>query len=167
MTKTTEVEEVRDLAERRNSRPGRNFCQAREILVPTDLTVESRKAMAYAVRIAKTLNAHVTLLHVYKEPYCLDYMRGPDLCAARERQRRHAENALELLGKQAKEEYTNCSMEFRTGTFGDELAKSVKELRADLMVITTRGDTWFQRIAYGCDADAIIQLSPCPVLVVR
>lgn len=167
MTETTEVEDSRDLAERRNSRHDRNFCGAREILVPTDFTPESRKAIAYAVNLAKALHAHMTLLHVYKEPHSLEYMRGPDVCAARERQRRYTENALELLGKQAKEEYANCSTEFREGALCDEIANSVKELQADLMVISTRGNKWFRRVAYGCEADAIVRLSPCPVLVVR
>jgi nucleotide-binding universal stress UspA family protein len=167
MTEMTEVEDLRSLAERRNSRHDRNFCGAREILVLTDLTVESRKAIAYAVSLAKTLHAHLTLLHVYKEPYSLEYMRGPNICAARERQRRYTENALELLGKQAKEEYANCSAEFREGTLCDEIAHSVKELQADLMVISTRGNKWFQRVAYGCDADTIVRLSPCPVFVVH
>jgi universal stress protein C len=167
MTETTEVEDMRNLAERRNSRHDRNFCGAREILVPTDLTVESRKAIAYAVSLAKTLNAHLTLLHIYKEPHRLEYMRGPDVCAARDRQRQYTENALELLGKQVKGEYANCSTEFREGTLCGELANAVKELPADLMVISTRGDKWFRRIAYACEADAIVRLSPCPVLVVR
>lgn len=167
MTETTKVEDWRNLAERRNSRPDRKFCGVREILVPTDLTVESRKAIAYAVSLAKSLNAHLTLLHVYKEPHSLEYMRGPDVCAARERQRQYTENALEHLGKRAKEEYANCSTEFREGALCDELANSVKELRVDLMVISTRGDKWFRRIAYGCESDAIVRLSPCPVLVVR
>ena len=167
MTETTEVEDMRNLAEPRNSRHDRNFCGAREILVPTDLTVESGKAIAYAVGLAKTLNAHLTLLHIYKEPHSLEYMRGPDVCAARDRQRQYTENALELLGKQVKGEYADCSTEFREGTLCGELANAVKELPADLMVISTRGDKWFRRIAYACEADAIVRLSPCPVLVVR
>jgi nucleotide-binding universal stress UspA family protein len=167
MTERTEVEDVRNLAERRNSRQELNLCGVREILVPTDLTVESRKAIAYAASLAKTWNAHLTLLHVYKEPHSLEYMRGPNVCAARERQRQHTENALEVLGKWAKQVCANCSTEFREGALCDEIASSVRELHADLMVISTRGNKWFHRVAYGCDADAIVRLSPCPVLVVH
>jgi nucleotide-binding universal stress UspA family protein len=163
MTERSEVEDFRDLAERRVSRHKRNFSGVREILVPTDLTLESRKAIGYAASLAKTLNAHLTLLHVYKEPHSLEFMRGPNVCAARERQRQYTENALEVLGK----EYANCSTEFREGALCQEIANSVKELPADLMVISTRGSKWFQRVAYGCDADAIVRLSPCPVLVVH
>jgi universal stress protein C len=167
MTERTDVEDLRNLAERRNSRYERNFCGVKEILVPTDLTVESRKGIAYAVSLAKTLNAHLTLLHVYKEPHSLEYMRGPDVCAARARQRQYIENALDLLGKRTKEEHANCSTEFREGALCDEIANSVKELQADLLVISSRGNEWFRRVAYGCDADAIVQLSLCPVLVVH
>jgi nucleotide-binding universal stress UspA family protein len=167
MIERTEVNDLPSLEERRNSRRDGNFGGAREILVPTDLTAESNKAIAYAVNLAKALHAHLTLLHVYKEPYSLEYMRGPNVCAARERQRQYTENALELLGQQAKEEYANCSTVFREGTLCDEIANSVKELQADFMVISTRGNNWFQRVAYGCEADAIVRLSPCPVFVVH
>jgi nucleotide-binding universal stress UspA family protein len=167
MTERTEVKDLWNLTERRVSRHKRNFSKVREILVPTDLTLESRKAIGYAASLAKTLNAHLTLLHVYKEPHSLEYMRGPNVCAARERQRQYTENALEVLGKRAKEEYADCSTEFREGDLCQEIANSVKELPADLMVISTRGSKWLQRVAYGCDADAIVRLSPCPVLVVH
>jgi nucleotide-binding universal stress UspA family protein len=103
MTERTEVKDFRSLAERRVSRYKRNFSGVREILVPSDLTVESRKAIGYAASLAKTLNAHLTLLHVYKEPHSLEFMRGPNVCAARERQRQYTENALEVLVK----EYAN------------------------------------------------------------
>jgi nucleotide-binding universal stress UspA family protein len=167
MTERTEVKDLWNLTERRVSRHKRNFSKVREILVPTDLTLESRKAIGYAASLAKTLNAHLTLLHVYKEPHSLEYMRGPDVCAARARQRQYIENALDLLGKRTKEEHANCSTEFREGALCDEIANSVKELQADLLVISSRGNEWFRRVAYGCDADAIVQLSLCPVLVVH
>jgi nucleotide-binding universal stress UspA family protein len=167
MSGMTEVEDLNDLAEPTNRLSDRKSRGVKEILVPTDLTIESRQAITYAVRLAKFWNAHLTLLHVYQEPRSVEYMRGPDVCGERTRQRKYSENALELLGKQAKEEYANCGTEFREGALCGEIANAVKELEADLVVIGTHGNKWFRRIAYGCDADAIVRLSPCPVLVVR
>jgi len=167
MTETIEIETPRDFADPTNLIHNRRLHEIREILVLTDLTVESRKAITYAVTVAQTWNAHLTLLHVYKEPHNLQYMRGSHVCEAIVGQRQYSKNALELLGEQAKKQYANCDTEFRDGTLCEEIANSVRDLQADLMIIGTHENRWFQRIAYGSDAEAIIRLAPCPVLVVR
>jgi nucleotide-binding universal stress UspA family protein len=138
-----------------------------EILLPTDLSSESRKAIFDAIPLARVWNAHLTLLHVYNTPHNLDHMRGPGLCAAIKRRRQHAENALQRLGQQVREQYPNCSTEFREGPVDQQIAEAGEDLQADLMVIGTHPGGWFRRIAYGSDAKAILRLSPCPVLVVR
>jgi len=46
------------------------------ILVPTDLTVESERAVEYGLVLAQRFGAHLTLLHVCKESYAVEYMRG-------------------------------------------------------------------------------------------
>jgi Universal stress protein family len=38
------------------------------ILAPTDLTMDSRKALDYAIAVAERFKARVTLLHVYVAP---------------------------------------------------------------------------------------------------
>ena len=45
--------------------------------------------------------------------------------------------------------------------------KTANELQADLMIVGTRSDKWFERIAYGSDADALVRRAGCPVLVLR
>jgi nucleotide-binding universal stress UspA family protein len=167
ITETTDLKDVRDYANPRRASHHGNFCSVREILVPIDLTAESRRAIASAVSLAKTWNSHLTLLHVYKEPRSLEYMRGPHVCAARKQQRQYTENAFDLLGNEAKLQYENCSTEFREGMLCDEIARAVRELHADLMIIGSHGNKWFRRIAYGSETDAIVRLAPCPVLVLR
>jgi nucleotide-binding universal stress UspA family protein len=167
MTETTNLEDVPDCAKPRRASHDGNFSGAREILVPIDLTVECRQVIASAVSLAKLWNSHLTLLHVYKEPRSLEYMRGPHVCAERKQQKQYTMNAFELLGDEAKAQYENCSTEFRQGILCDELPRAVRELHADLMIIGTHGNKWFRRIAYGSETDEIVRLAPCPVLVVR
>jgi nucleotide-binding universal stress UspA family protein len=167
MTATTDFHDVRSHARPTKVLHNRNFSVVREILVPIDLTVESRQVITSAVSLARRWNAHLTLLHVYKEPHSLEYMRGPHVSSARELQRQYTENALELLCKEVKDEYENCGTQFRTGIVCDEIVRAGSELQADLMIIGTHGNKWFQRIAYGSETDAIVRLAPCPVLVMR
>jgi nucleotide-binding universal stress UspA family protein len=167
MIRTTEVQEWRSVANPTKFIRDRDSLAINEILVPTDLTVENREAMAYAVSLARRWNAHLILLHVYQEPYNLDYMRGPYAFEATQRQREYTQNALWLLGEQLRVQYANCSTEFRQGTVCGEIAKAVKDLGVDLMILGVHGNRWFRRIAYGSDADAIVRLAVCPALVVR
>jgi nucleotide-binding universal stress UspA family protein len=167
MIKITEIDEQRETAPPPNVIHGLHLWNLREIVVPTDLGVERRNAVAYAMILARPCNAHLTLLHVYKEPYSLEYLRGPGVGQAREQHRQCAKNALELLGKQARKEYQNCSTEFREGAVCEEIANAAQDLQADLMVIASRANKWVRRCAYGSDADAIVRIAPCPVLIVH
>jgi nucleotide-binding universal stress UspA family protein len=167
MNRSTETDEPRQITPPTDITGDLHWWTLREIVVPTDLTLENRKAVTYAMTLARSCNAHVTLLHVYQEPYSLEYLRGPGLSRARDLQRQSAQNALEVLGKQAKEEYANCSTEFREGTLCQEIANLAKDLDADLMIVGSRANKWFRRCAYGSDAEAIVRVSPCPVLIVN
>lgn len=167
MTETADLEEMRDFMLPTNIMHDRRFCSIREIIVATDLSVQSRKAINYAVTLARTWNAHLTLLYVYQGPYSPAYMRNPHVNDTIERQRQYTKNALQLFGERAREQYARCNTQFREGNLCDEIVKAVKDLQADLIIVGTHGSRWIRRIALGSEADEIVRLAPCPVLVVR
>jgi universal stress protein A len=138
----------------------------KQILVPTDLTEESQKAVSYGLVLARCFGAHLTLLHIYQEPYSVDYLRGPQACAAISELRRNSEIALAALLEQVAEQYPNCSAEFRYGAVCEEIVKTAKERKIDLIVISTHHYNWLMRLAYGCDAEQILRRAPCPMLIV-
>jgi nucleotide-binding universal stress UspA family protein len=137
----------------------------KEILVPTDLTEESRTALRYATSLAQEFGAHLTLLHVYHEPYSLDYLRGPQACGAVMRHRRGVETALADLALEVRSKGVRCSTDLRYGGLCEGIAAASKN--RDLMVISTHQYGWLGRLAYGCDAEGILHHTLCPVLVVR
>ena len=111
----------------------------KQILVPTDLKEESQKAVSYGLVLAHSFTAHLTLLHVYREPYSVDYLRGPQACAAVSRLRRDSEIALATLLQQVAEQYADCSAEFRYGSVCEEIVKSARfTLRANAVLILER-----------------------------
>jgi universal stress protein A len=167
MTQHIDSENAPDAASLMNPDPDRFLSRVKEILVPTDLTTESHKAITYAVALALSSNAHLTLLHVYERPYNLSYLRGAHVCEVVKHHRKDKEHTLEFLGEEVRKEKANCSTVFRQGSHCDEIVKAANELHTDLMIIGTRGDKWFERSAYGSDADALIRRAGCPVLVVR
>ncbi len=138
----------------------------KQILVPTDLTEESQKAVSYGLVLARCFGAHLTLLHVYQEPYSVDYLRGPQACAAVSELRRNSEIALAALLEQVAEQYADCSAEFRYGALCEEIVKTAKEREIDMIVISTHHYNWLMRLAYGCDAEQILRRASCPILIV-
>ncbi len=138
----------------------------KQILVPTDLTKESQKSVSYGLVLARRFGAHLTLLHVYREPYSVDYLRGPQACAAVSELRRDSEIALASLLEHVAEVYPDCSAEFRYGALREEIVQTAKERKIDLIVISTHHYGWLTRLAYGCDAKQILRHAPCPILIV-
>jgi universal stress protein A len=137
------------------------------ILVPTDLSAQSEGAVEYGFILAQRFGAHLTLLHVYKEPYAVEYMRGPHACDAVLNERMASKNALKSITEEVKKHYADCDFEFREGVPCEEIVKAAKEREIDLIVISTHHYNWLTRLAYGCDAEQILRHAPCPILLLR
>jgi nucleotide-binding universal stress UspA family protein len=138
---------------------------AERILVPTDFTEESEKAVKYGILLAKRSAAHLTLLHVYKEPYAIEYIRGPHACDEVMNGRRNSKNTLKLITEEAKKQYADCDFEFRDGVACEEIVNAANERDIDLIILSTHHYNWLKRLAYGCDAEQILRRAPCPILV--
>src|SRR5215471_8527814 len=90
-------------------RVAKSGLEIRKILVPTDLRKESKAALQYAISLARIFGAKLILLHVYQEPYSVDYLRWPNACGAIIRHRRCAEDALEALAAEVRENQVACN----------------------------------------------------------
>jgi len=167
----TNIADIEEPVGQKDQMPGRRIqpsapIAVRQILVPTDLTEESQRAVSYGLLFAQCFGAHLTLLHVYREPYPVDYLRGPQTCAAVSELRRDSEIALAALLEQVAERYADCSAAFRYGAVCEEIVKLAKVREIDLIVISTHHYNWLMRLAYGCDAAEILRRAPCPILIV-
>jgi universal stress protein A len=141
--------------------------RVKRILVPTDLSNQSDKAIEFGAFLAKHFSAKLTLLHVYQESYATQYVRGPDAYNAVLEERSHLQNSLESIAKDVRERYADCETEFRDGVPCEEIVDRAKQLDIDLIVISTHHYNWLTRLAYGCDAEQILRHAPCPILVLK
>ena len=148
-----------------SSRRSRFPITIERILVPTDLTKESERAIEYGFVLAQRFGAHLTLLHVYKEPYSAEYMRGPHAREAVVEERIYFKNKLESIAEEIKKHYEHCDTEFRDGVPCSEIVKIARERNMDLIVISTHHYNWLTRLAYGCDGEQILRHAVCPILV--
>ena len=134
----------------------------KRILVPTDLTPNSEKAVQYGLTLAQRFGAHLTLLYAFKETYA-----GPSAYNSSLAERDACREALEAAGKTVRERYPDCSTLFGYGEPNEEILKAAREEHFDLIVISTHHYNWLTRLAFGSDADQILHQAPCPILLLQ
>ena len=139
----------------------------RRILAPTDLTPDGRKAVEYALALAESFDAQLTLLHVYDSPHLYDYARELNDYSLADLIRRNAQSDLDSLWSEIREEYPRTDTELRCGVPAEEIVAVAKDLDVDLIVISTHNYNWLTHLLRGSDAEQVLRHAPCPIMVVR
>jgi nucleotide-binding universal stress UspA family protein len=132
-----------------------------KILVPVDFSETSRKAVHYAVALAKLFAGEVSLLHVVRPYPFVPQMDPVDIASIQD-----AKRDLEALRGQVGE-LVRCSTLLRKGDPPLEIIGAAEEFEVDLIVIGTHGRSGLAHMVLGSTAEKVIQRAVCPVLVVR
>jgi nucleotide-binding universal stress UspA family protein len=144
----------------------------RNILVPTDFSTMSIRAIDVARRLAHRYDAAVHLAHVYQLEYPAGFMAPMpplipfSLASYEEDVDKRLAHQLGALADQYGLHRNNCYLICGAPAF-DEICRLAKKLPADLIVMPTHGRTGFKHVFLGSTAERIVQHSPCPVLVAR
>jgi len=138
--------------------------QLRSILVPVDFSAPSLAALPHALALAQQYDAQLTLLHVI-EPLHPDMLI--DLTETHHAVRAAAHQRLTKLWEATKKAWARTGRELRPGHPVDTVIALAKRTNADLVVLGTHGRTGWKRGLMGSVAERVVQLAPCPVLVVR
>jgi nucleotide-binding universal stress UspA family protein len=134
------------------------------MLVPTDFSEISQRALEYAKMVAKPGNSELLLVHV--DPP-IDFITPPaaawvDISGVQSLQ----EEQLEQSGAALRSEGFRAQAISLTGRLYDELLSTVKQYKVDLIVLGTHGKKGFERLLFGSDAEALLRHATCPVLSV-
>lgn len=139
--------------------------ELKNIVVPIDFSKISRKALEYAVPLAKHFGAKITLLHAIKPlPYPSELAFVPDRESF---PIQPLEEQLADLAKHAFEPELLSQIRVTVGEPFDVITNVARELKADLIIITTHGYTGLKHVLMGSTAERVVRYAPCPVLVVR
>ena len=143
--------------------------RVKKILVPTDFSAESKKALNYAQAFAQQLGSALVLLHVVETlvyPGELGYgsMVLPEMTATLQE---NGKTRLEMLAKEELSPSIPVRTEVRVGTAFNEITAAAKEHNVDLIVLATHGYTGLKHVLLGSTAERVVRYSPCPVLTVR
>jgi universal stress protein A len=139
------------------------------ILVPTDFSQFSDNALQYALDIAAQYDAAVFLIHVLSEKVYSDHTITVEMIDDL-KQRRLSEATRRLRSEIAKfprAADVAVTPVVRTGADYEEIHRAEEELRTDLIVIASHGQTGLLSLLVGSVAGKVAQAAKCPVLLVR
>jgi len=142
----------------------------KHILVPTDGSKLSQKAVKTAVRLAGTLGAGMTAVYVIPPPSALMYGEAmiyiPD--AGRAAAKRAGQKALNDLERAARSAGVKCgSALLGSGAPWEGILKTAKARRADLIVMASHGRRGLAGLLLGSETMKVLTHSKIPVLVCR
>ena len=141
----------------------------KHILVPIDLSdLELAKpAIATAVSMAQPANGTLRLINVLPlTPVMLAEYVPPDFEA---QQRKAAEDALAIIGKEVGLEAQRVSSTVRQGGVHQEILEEANAIHADLIVMSSHRPQkpGFRTYFLGSNAGHVVRYAKCSVLVVR
>jgi nucleotide-binding universal stress UspA family protein len=135
------------------------------VLVPTDFSDESHKALRYGAALVRKLRANLHVVHVSETDYALPgpALPGTNPLTSETEEARSLKQKLEsAIG-----ESLPVTFHGRTGRAFDQIVRLAREMEAGLIVMSTHGRTGLKRMFLGSNAERVVQHSSSPVLVVR
>jgi nucleotide-binding universal stress UspA family protein len=139
------------------------------ILIPTDFSVHSQKALTYAKEIAKLYGSKLQLLHVIEETvHPAFYVTGktsifelvPDI-------KTKSIQAMEKQLDETEGSEIGASIDVVEGRAATEIIKFAETHRSDLIVIATHGLTGIEHMLIGSIAEKVVRQAQCPVFTVK
>ena len=132
------------------------------VMVPTDFSDVSQRALEYAKTLAKQGNSELLLAHVSPGA---DLITSPEaawidaagIAGLDEQQLEQSGAALRAEGYRARTISLN-------GPLYDELLSAIKKYQVDLVVLGTHGRKGLERLLLGSDAEALLRHAHCPVI---
>jgi nucleotide-binding universal stress UspA family protein len=141
------------------------------ILYATDYSKASSRALDEAVALAKQNRAELLVLHVI-DPVT-PYVTGEDIGGAElymkleETTKQEAETSMKKLMEKLRKLKVNAKSLLIRGSAHEQIVRTAKNRRANLIVIGTHGRTGLSKLLMGSVANKVVSTAHCPVLTVR
>jgi nucleotide-binding universal stress UspA family protein len=140
----------------------------KRIIVATDFSPESEKALEYALELAQKFDASVHLVHGFVVPVLPGPEAGlpipPDVITSMEKA---AQKGLQESAARHAKARVPIEAHLKWEDPRHAVVDVAKEINAELVVIGTHGRKGLKRALLGSVAESVVRFAPCPVLTVR
>ena len=147
--------------------------QIKKILAPTDLSDLSKIGVRYAVKLAETIEAEITVYHAVDYNTLIRYGQRSPASASFQPPDQHF---LDRYQHALSEFLTDCistvapsvkvHQKVELGSPDTSIVELAKAQGYDLIVMSTHGKTGL-RMTTGSVTEKVVQTAPCPVLSIR
>lgn len=141
------------------------------ILVPIDGSATSQRGLDEAIRLAKALDASLTLLHVIEfYPVMMDAASAAAWEQLVTALRTQGQQLLERAHDTVRSAGLACESRLEDAAAArvcDVIVRHAAEHRCDLIVMGTHGLRGIEHALIGSDAERVARMSPVPLLLVR
>jgi len=145
----------------------------KHILIPTDGSDLSKKAVKKGIELAKTLNARITLVHAVPEFRVIADESFVSLTPAakkrfEEESRQRAQKMLDAIVEQAKAQGVRCTgVSVANDLPYQQIIATAKSSKCDLIMMASHGRRGIASVLLGSETAKVLTHSTIPVLVVR
>ena len=137
----------------------------RNILLATDFSDCSKRALGYALGIASRYGSQLHLLHCI-DPTPYNLIDPSPIQTACDDARRELEQLVADLHRQGRARDVEINPLVAAGDVISLLTDAVKNLNVDLIIVGTHGRTGWRKAVLGSVAERVVDESSCPVLSV-
>lgn len=143
-----------------------------KILVTTDLSDESVTAFATAAKLARKLEAAVTVLAVIGDPardamlFALDFPVLPDREVQEQFKAKVTEELKDYQGQYFSGLKSEALIREAAGPIHSEILRCAKEGSYDLIVMARQGHSTIAKLLMGSTTERVANEATCPVLIV-
>jgi nucleotide-binding universal stress UspA family protein len=139
----------------------------KHVLVATDFSSCSARALDLGIELAKQFDAQLTLVHTWEVPNlgygAALYFPGDMLTPIEQAAQSHLDSAT----KELQQRFPSAKSVLRAGVAWDEIIAAAASVNADLIVLGTHGRRGVSHALLGSVAERVVRLSPVPVLTAR
>ena len=140
-----------------------------KIVTAIDFSENSERAFEYALTLASTFDAELTVMHVINEPVDLRGFYVPHI-SFEQLEREIEEGAVKIMEDFCKTRmgsFTNYKTAIVSGIPYDEINRKAEEIGASLIVLGTHGRTGLDHLIFGSTAERVVRSATCPVMTIR
>jgi nucleotide-binding universal stress UspA family protein len=137
----------------------------KRVLFATDFSDASRRALAFALAIARRYDSALSVVHAIP-PEPRDPIPLEPLPANMNRRRIDAEQLMSDFGREGSVSAFNPHLIVEQGRVWDVLASVIRRENVDLLVLGTHGRGGLKKAMMGSIAEQVLRLAQCPVLTI-
>lgn len=140
----------------------------KKILVPTDASEYSRRALKTALELARSIQAEVVLLHVSYTPQAYwGYTISYGITVTQEQLEQNGELALEATLTGIDSEQVVIHKRVESGHPVSIILEQIKKENIDLVIMGSHGYGAIAGSVLGSVSQRVLQRASCPVLIIK